>query len=79
MGVVGAGGETGIAFVGVVGAGGETGVAFAGVVGAGGETGVAFVGVNGFVLGVSRRALVLRVSCRFVLLVPSRSVSSAQQ
>ena len=47
----------------------ETGVAFVGVVGAGGETGVAFAGVNGFVLGVSRRALVwwvssVSVSCR---------------
>ena len=79
MGVVGVACETGVAFVGVVGVACETGVAFVGVVGAGGETGVAFVGVNGLILGVSRRALVLRVSCRFVLLVPSRSVSSAQQ
>ena len=77
----------------MVGVGGETGVAFAGVVGVGGETGVAFAGVNGLVLGgwsralvslvsnvsVSRRALVSLVSCRAVLLVASRSVSSAQQ
>ena len=72
---------------------GETGVAFAGVVGAAHETGIAFAGVNGPVLGgwsralvswvssasVSRRALVLWVSCRAVLLEPSRSVSRAQQ
>ena len=68
----------------------ETRVAFAGVVGAVRETGIAFAGVNGPVLGgwsralvswvssasVSRRALVLWVSCRAVLLEPSRSVSS---
>ena len=71
----------------------ETGVAFARVVGAVRETGIAFAGVNGPVLGgwsralvswvssasVSRRALVLWVSCRAVLLEPSRSVSRAQQ
>ena len=85
--------ETGVAFAGVVGAVRETGVAFAGVVGAAHETGVAFAGVNGPLLGgwgralvsrvssacVGRRALVLWVSCRAVLLEPSRSVSRAQQ
>ena len=71
----------------------ETGVAFAVLVGVGGETGVAFAGVNGPVLGgwsravvsrvssasVNRRAVVLWVSCRAVLLETSQSVSSAQQ
>ena len=67
----------------------ETGVAFAGAVGVGGETGVAFAGKNGPVLGgwiralvsrvssacVSRRALVLWVSCWAVWgLVVVRSV-----
>ena len=71
----------------------ETGVAFAGVVGAVRETGIAFAGVNEPVLGgwsralvsrvssvsVSGRAVVSWVSCRAVLLEPSRSVSRAQQ
>ena len=58
--------ETGIAFAGMVGAGGETRVAFAGVNGPvlGGWSRAMVLWVS--CVGVSRRALVSWVSCRAV-------------
>ena len=77
----------------MVGTGGETGVAFAGVNGlvlCGWSRALVSLVSNVSVsrralvslvsiVSVSRRALVSWVSCRAVLLVASRSVSSAQQ